>query len=238
MPTDLPPAAAAFAKSVNAMVARQATLPHYLVYDTSIHVHSEGDRDYRLHYELDVGTGAFTLTVPSGPMPHERNRVYPLEPDFNALTSFYTDGEWLTRGEDNGRFANGIRPLELAASPDPGAAAVLGYTVRYVAPASPGDPLIHLALTASPDLEANRTVVRTLDIDPQTWLPTRVALHTPYGHSTVTIDYTVISGVPLVTHYEIRKSGRLLFRTFSYLTEATFENIVFDRPRPAARKPQ
>jgi hypothetical protein len=236
MPTDLPPAAAAFAKTVNAMVARQATLPHYLVYDARVHVHSGSDADYHLHYELDVGSGAFTLTVPSGPDPYEVSRVYPIEPDFNALTNFYTDGEWLPNGSDNGRFANNVRPLELAASPDPGQAAVRGYTVRYTNAKSPGDPLIHLALIANGDLESSRTVVRSVDIDPQTWLPTRVILHTPFGHSTVTVDYTLISGVPLVTHYDIRKTVRELFTSVSFSTEATFENLVFDQVRRGARK--
>jgi hypothetical protein len=237
MPTDLPPPAAAFVKTVNAMVARQATLPHYLVYDTHVHVHSQGDADYALHYELDVTTGTFTLTVPGGPWPYERDRVYPVEPDFNALTDFYTDGEWLGGGRDNGRFANGVRPLALAASADAGAAAVRGYSVSYARASAPGDPLIHLELTASPELEAQRTVIRTVDIDPVTWLPVRVVLHTPFGHSTVTIDYTVISGVPLVTHYDIRKAVRMLYTMARYSTEATFENIVFDRERRAARKP-
>jgi len=235
MPTDMPSAAAAFAKTVNAMVARQATLPHFMVYDARVHVHSDGDADYQLHYELDITSGTFTLTVPSGPSPYERDRVYPVEPDFNALTDFYTDGEWLSHARDDARFANGVRPLALAATADPGTAAVAGYTVRYAPRSNPDDPIIHLVLTASPDLELRRTVVRTVDIDTQTWLPTRVILHTPFGHSTVTIDYTVIAGVPLVTHYDIRKTVRALFVTDRFSTEATFENIVFDHARSAAR---
>jgi hypothetical protein len=233
---DLPPAAVAFQRTANAMAAAAAAMPATVAYDVRAHVHYLGDQEYRYHYEVDRRAVRATVRVDDGPPPTE-STPWPLDPTFDAFARFSTSGFWESKGLDELRFANDPRLLQYdltkRAGVDAVSFAVKDYKIAYGEPADPQSPLLRLELTASPAAEGSQTVFRSVVVDPATWLPVQVTMQTPVGHSMVTLDYGRAGGHPVVTHFDIRKTERVLLVQMTASTEAWFENVRFDQP-PAA----
>jgi hypothetical protein len=233
VPVDLPPAALAFQRAANAMSAAAAAMPASVSYEVRVHVHSWGDQDYRYHYDLERRTAKAAVRVDAGPAP-DGEGPWPLDPTFDALARFVTTGQWEAGGRNEIRFANDPRLLRYdltkPAGVDAVAFSVKDYVVRYASEAGLGPGRIRLDLTATPALEARETVFRSAIIDTTTWLPVQVTMHTPFGHSAVTIDYASVQGHPVVTHFDIRRTLRVLFAARTLSTEAWFEEIRFGEP--------
>jgi hypothetical protein len=208
-------------------------MPGRVSYEVRVHVHSWGDQDYRYHYELERRSAQATVRVDDGPPP-DGEGPWPLDPTFDALARFVTTGQWEAGGRNEIRFANDPRLLHYdltkPAGVDAVAFSVKDYVVRYAAGAGLAPPLVRLDLTASRAAEARETVFRSAIVDTTTWLPVTVTMHTPFGHSAVTIDYGRVDGHPVVTHFDIRRTLRVLFATRTLSTEAWFDEIRFGEP--------
>lgn len=233
------PADLAFALLINRTSQfYQASPPVYMTYDEFTHVSAPSlGRTQDINRSIAVRVADNYAVMKDLPNGGERiGQAFPVVAYFDPFSSFRF-----------GYFANLKRvdimmetgtPFTISTpEPDPSVNAVIPYfsslDVTY-APDST-ENAVHLSIAPTPRLRHGVFYFTDIVEDPQSQLPSHVAMHNDDGNETITLDFKVLDGHWVIVHGTFSAPERVAFLTFDVIADVTFKNIAFPSEAPDPR---